>query len=200
MPSVLPPQKSFVATTNMSRQDARRERARPSRGFPPVARQDARVLILGSLPSEASLRAREYYAHPRNAFWKIMRVIAGAGGDYAARCRSLQACGIALWDVLSSSVRPGSLDADIDMASAVPNDFRHFLAGHRHIRLVCFNGRKAQQLFQRRVQSCLPERDLEFALLPSTSPAHASLTFTEKLTIWRGTIAPHLAGEQQTDG
>jgi hypoxanthine-DNA glycosylase len=182
----------------MSKQDARREAAGRAQGFPPIARRDARVLILGSLPSEASLRAREYYAHPRNAFWTIMQVIAGAAGDYAARCQSLQARGIAVWDVLSSSVRPGSLDADIDMTTAVPNDFVRFLAAHEHLRLVCFNGRKAQQVFQRRVQPSLPESNLELALLPSTSPAHASLTFEEKLAAWRGIIEPHLGRGQQT--
>jgi hypoxanthine-DNA glycosylase len=96
-----------------------------------------------------------------------MHVIAGATGDYASRCGSLQERGIAVWDVLSSSVRPGSLDADIDMTAAVPNDFVHFLVGHEHIRLVCFNGRKAQQMFQRWVRSSLPEFGLEFVLLPS---------------------------------
>ncbi len=183
----------------MSKRNERREGAGAVRGFPPIARSDARVLVLGSLPSEASLRAREYYAHPQNAFWKIMHIIAGAEGDYAARCRALQARGIAVWDVLSSSVRPGSLDADIDMSSAMPNDFEHFLAVHGDIRLVCFNGRKAQQMFQRRVQPSLSGLDLEFALLPSTSPAHASLTVAEKLTIWRGIIEPHLGGGQQAD-
>ena len=193
-------QKSFDSTIDMSNGNARIENTGLARGFPPIAHTDARVLILGSLPSQASLKAREYYAHPRNAFWKIMRVIAGAEGGYASRCRSLQARGIALWDVLSSSVRPGSLDADIDLISAVPNDFVHFLAGHGHLRLICFNGRTAQQMFQRRVQPSLPELDLEFALLPSTSPAHASLTVTEKLTIWRGIIEPHLGRGEQSDG
>jgi len=183
----------------MSKPNDRREGGDVARGFPPIARDDARVLVLGSLPSQASLRAREYYAHPRNAFWTIMGVIAGADGDYTARCRALQACGIAVWDVLSSSVRPGSLDADIDMNSAVPNDFGWFLAGHRELRLVCFNGRMAQQVFQRRVRPSVEVSDLQFALLPSTSPAHAALTAAEKLTIWRGAIEPHL-GRQQTDG
>jgi TDG/mug DNA glycosylase family protein len=172
----------------MSKPKARQERDGIAQGFPPIARDDARVLILGSLPSEASLRAREYYAHPQNAFWKIMHVIVGAAGDYAARCQALRDHAIAVWDVLSRSVRPGSLDADIDMKTAVPNDFGHFLAGHEHIHKVCFNGRKAQHMFQRRVQPSLTEFDLEFALLPSTSPAHASMTFTEKLEIWRATI------------
>ena len=181
----------------MSRQDAARTRAAASQGFPPLARKDARVLILGSLPSRASLLAREYYAHPRNAFWRIMREIAGAEGDYAARCRSLQERGIAVWDVLSSSVRPGSLDADIDMTSAVPNDFGRFFSAHRHIRLVCFNGRQAQAMFRRLVQPALSGRPLEFALLPSTSPAHASLTTAEKLESWRGIIEPQLGQDRQ---
>ena len=184
----------------MNKKLARREDAGASYGFPPVAREDARVLILGSLPSEASLAAGEYYAHPRNAFWDIMRVIAGAEGDYAARCQALRARGIAIWDVLSSSVRPGSLDADIDMNTAVPNDFEQFLADHQDIRLLCFNGRKSQQIFQRRVQHILPELEFEFALLPSTSPAHAALTVTQKLATWRGIIEPHLGVAEQSDG
>lgn len=178
----------------MTSQDAGREGIAASQGFPPIARADARVLVLGSLPSRASLRAQEYYAHPRNAFWPIMREIAGAAGGYASRCRSLQDRGIAVWDVLSSSVRPGSLDADIDMSSALPNDFVRFFARHEHVRLVCFNGRKAQQMFERRVRPSLPELDLRFAVLPSTSPAHATLTIAEKLERWRGIIEPVLKG------
>lgn len=165
-----------------------------TKGFPPVAREDARVLVLGSLPSRKSLQAGEYYAHPRNAFWTIMRDIAGASGDYRSRCRALQERGIALWDVLSSSVRPGSLDADIDMTSAVPNDFDRFFADHARLRLVCFNGRKAQAMFRRFVQPALSIEGLEFVLLPSTSPAHASLTVAEKLDTWRGIIEPGLEG------
>ena len=182
----------------MNRPSDRREHIEPSRGFPPIARDDARVLVLGSLPGEASLQAREYYAHPRNAFWKIMQVIAGASGSYTSRCRYLQQNRIAVWDVLSCSVRPGSLDADIDMTSAVPNDFERFFAGHRDIGLVCFNGRKAEQMFARYVQPAQECGEPAFALLPSTSPAHASLTLAEKLEIWRGIIEPELRrGKEQ---
>jgi hypoxanthine-DNA glycosylase len=176
----------------MSRQDRHREDIGLATGFPPIARADARVLVLGSLPSEASLRARQYYAHPQNAFWKIMRAIAGATGDYASRCRALEERRIAVWDVLQSSVRPGSLDADIDMASAVPNDFAGFFAQHEQVRLVCFNGRKAQEMFRRFVQPGLSIPQLGFALLPSTSPAHASLRLAAKLDAWRGIIEPQL--------
>jgi len=181
----------------MSQEDAHREVSGMSTGFPPIARADARVLVLGSLPSEASLRAQQYYAHPRNAFWNIMQVIAGAAGGYASRCRALEQRGIAVWDVLQRSVRPGSLDADVDMASAVPNDFAGFFAGHRQVRLVCFNGRKARAMFRRLVLPGLSLPGVGFALLPSTSPAHASLSFAAKLDTWRGIIEPQLRQGQQ---
>jgi hypoxanthine-DNA glycosylase len=163
-----------------------------STGFPPVAREDARVLILGSLPSQASLSAHEYYAHPQNAFWKIMRELTGAEGDYGARCESLRQAGIALWDVLASSVRPGSMDADIRLESAVANDFQAFFAANAGVRLVCFNGRKSEQMFHKLVGLPGSEFELRFEALPSTSPAYASLSFREKLRIWRGIIEPEL--------
>ena len=176
----------------MQEQDAKGDAAGVSQGFPPIARADARVLILGSLPGEASIRAQEYYAHPRNAFWTLMKSITGADGDYAARCEALKAQGIAVWDVLSSSVRPGSLDADIELATALPNDFERFFAEHKDIRLVCFNGRKAEAMFRRFVRPEFLPETLKTALLPSTSPAHASRTLAEKLETWRGIIEPGL--------
>jgi TDG/mug DNA glycosylase family protein len=163
-----------------------------SAGFPPIARNDARVLILGSLPSQASLAAHEYYAHPQNAFWGIMRELTGAHGDYTSRCDSLRKAGIAVWDVLASSVRPGSMDADIRLDSAVPNDFAAFFSTHPSLRLVCHNGKKSEDMFRKFVR--LPDTiaGLQFESLPSTSPAYASLSFAEKLRIWRGIIEPEL--------
>ena len=148
-----------------------------SAGFPPIARDDARVLILGSLPSQASLAAHEYYAHPQNAFWKIMRELTGADGCYAERCESLRAAGVAVWDVLASSVRPGSMDADIQLGSAVPNDFPTFFAEHAGLRLVCFNGKKAEQVFRHLVQQPDMSAKLRLESLPSTSPAHSPPAF-----------------------
>jgi len=97
------------------------------RSFPPVATSEARVLILGSMPGIASLTAGQYYAHPRNAFWRIMGKLVGAGPEnpYDERLRILKKGGIALWDVLDSCVRPGSLDANI--SNETPNDFAIFL-------------------------------------------------------------------------
>jgi hypoxanthine-DNA glycosylase len=163
-----------------------------STGFPPVERADARVLILGSLPSQASLTAHEYYAHSQNAFWKIMRELTGADGGYAERCESLRASGIAVWDVLASSVRPGSMDADIRLESAVPNDFPAFFAAHAGLRLVCFNGKKSEQMFRRFVRLPAANSGLRFESLPSTSPAYAAKSFEDKLHFWRGIIEPEI--------
>lgn len=158
-------------------------------GFPPIARRDARVLILGSLPGQESLRRQQYYAQPRNAFWPIMGELAGAGPGlpYPQRTRRLAAAGIALWDVCRAAFRAGSLDASIVAASVVPNDVGAFLARHPRIRLVCFNGRTAAALYRRHVVPGLPPRLRAVATLelPSTSPAHAALPFSAKLERWR---------------
>jgi hypoxanthine-DNA glycosylase len=160
-----------------------------SRGFPPIAAPDARVLILGSLPGQASLAAVQYYAQPQNAFWRIMGAMFDAGLDipYAERAERLRASGIALWDVCKAAVRPGSLDAAIDLETVVINDFEHFFREHPRIVHVCVNGGTAQRLYVRRVQPILPEplSSLPLHLLPSTSPAHAALRFAQKLERWR---------------
>lgn len=158
-------------------------------GFPPVARADARVLILGSLPGAVSLARREYYAQPRNAFWPIMAALLGASPElpYAQRLDRLVGSGIALWDVCASGFRPGSLDSAIARDSVVPNDFPRFFAEHRRIALIGFNGGTAAALFERTVVPALPEdvRAIRTARLPSTSPAHAGMPYAEKLRRWR---------------
>jgi hypoxanthine-DNA glycosylase len=159
-----------------------------SRGFPPVARADARSLILGSLPGARSIAEQEYYAHPRNAFWRIMRELFDIDGDYKTRCAQLNANGIALWDVLHSSVRPGSMDADIQIGSAAVNDFAAFFSAHPDIRTVAFNGRKAEQLFARFVEPGIKIVGVRRVALPSTSPAYASMPFSGKLRAWRDAL------------
>lgn len=154
-------------------------------GFAPIARADAKVLVLGTLPSRASLAAGEYYGHPRNAFWLIMRELIGAAGSYESRCRALVENGIAVWDVLQSSVRRGSLDADIRVQTADANDFAEFLRDHRHLQLICFNGRKAHRLFTKFVGQRPALAGFRVEVLPSTSPAYASMPFDAKLARWR---------------
>ncbi len=158
-------------------------------GFPPIEDSRARVLVLGSLPGRKSLEMREYYAQPYNAFWRIMGELFGAGPEleYPARLVRLRAHGIAVWDVLAAGEREGSLDSSIVRASVVVNDFGSFLAQHRDVRLICFNGNTAAGLFKRKVLPGLaPEwAALEQRALPSTSPAYASLRFEQKLAHWR---------------
>jgi hypoxanthine-DNA glycosylase len=160
-------------------------------GFPPVADRRARVLVLGSMPGAASLAANEYYAFRHNQFWRIVGEIAGVPHDapYARRTAALKRCRIALWDVVASCVRPGSLDAAIREDSVRVNDFAAFLAAHPAIRRVCFNGRKAEAAWRRRVAPTLAgTRLLEYRVLPSTSPAHAGMSYRAKLRIWRSAI------------
>ncbi len=158
------------------------------RSFPPLGAAHATRLILGTMPGRASLDAGQYYAHPRNAFWPIIEDLTGleAGSAYAARVRVLEAAGIALWDVLAACFREGSLDSDIDLQSACPNDFAGFLATHPRIELICFNGQPARKLFDRLVLPALPEAWQRIArvTLPSTSPANARLTLADKRHAW----------------
>ena len=171
-----------------------RRSAALSVGFPPVAAADARVLVLGSLPGRMSLEMQQYYAQPHNAFWKIMGRLFGATQDvpYERRLDLLRAHRVALWDVLAAGERAGSLDSAIVHSSAVINEFEGFFATHRGIRLICFNGGKAAELYRRRVLPKLPPgaAALTTERLPSTSPAHASRTFEQKLALWSAALEP----------
>jgi hypoxanthine-DNA glycosylase len=162
------------------------------RSFAPVAAKTARVLILGSMPGVESLRAAQYYAHPRNAFWRIMGDLVGASPDlpYVARTRKLRQAGIALWDVLAACAREGSLDAAIDEHSIIANDLVSFLAQHHFITHVYFNGATAERCFRLHVQPALEAGALKLHRLPSTSPAHAARSYAEKLRAWRVILKP----------
>jgi len=153
--------------------------------FPSIADAGATVLVLGSMPGAESLRAGQYYAHPRNAFWPIMGELFGAGPglDYPERARVLKANGVALWDVLASCVRQGSLDSAI--AEDAANDFAAFFLAHPGIGRVFFNGAMAEKCFHKAVRHVPASRPLRFLRLPSTSPAHASLSYAQKLEAWR---------------
>lgn len=164
----------------------------PDTGFPPIADAHARVLILGSLPGQVSLQRQQYYAHPHNVFWKIMDRLFAAGPElpYAERAERLMQNGIALWDVCAAAQRPGSLDTAIVHASVVPNDFAAFIESHPNIDLIGFNGAKAADLYRRLVLPALPAtgRAIRTETLPSTSPAHAAMTFEDKLARWAAVL------------
>jgi len=139
------------------------------------------------MPGEASLRRKQYYAHPQNQFWTFMEALfeIRRASPYQARVRALKARRIALWDVLQSCVREGSLDASI--GAEVANDFTDFFRTHDAITHVFFNGAKAEACYRRHVG---PQAGatLRFARLPSTSPAHAALSGARKLAAWRAIL------------
>ena len=156
-----------------------------SQGFAPVAHPDARVLILGSMPGVASLEAVEYYAFPRNVFWRIMGDLFAAGPelDYPLRLQKLGENRIALWDVIAACHRPGSLDSAISEHRMATNDFSSFFTRHPQITHVYFNGQKSAGLFKKRVTPHLTG-NYEYCTLPSTSPAHAAKDYAAKLKEW----------------
>jgi hypoxanthine-DNA glycosylase len=154
------------------------------RSFPPVVDADTRLLVLGSLPGEASLAAQRYYAHPRNAFWRLIGEALGedlAALPYEARLAALLRHGVGLWDVNAEAEREGSLDAAI--RKAVANDLARLADSLPRLRAVAFNGAAAAKAGRR----LLAERPgLTLIPLPSSSPANASIPYPVKAEAWAG--------------
>lgn len=155
------------------------------RGFPPVVAADTHTLILGSFPGEASLVATQYYAHPRNQFWRLLGTVLGepqlVERAYEERLRRVLAHGIGVWDVLAACEREGSLDAAIRNAS--PNDFASLRAHAPKLAKVCFNGKTAG-----RFAPVIGAAGYDTLVLPSSSPANAMLSFEQKLVLWRAVV------------
>ena len=157
-------------------------------GFAPIANKSSQVLIVGSMPGKASLRARQYYAHPRNIFWKIIGNLFDfdPAAPYEIRIAKLLGERIALWDVLESCTRKSSLDSDIDDSTIVPNGFTAFFQEHSAIRGVYFNGAKAEDSYRRYVLAGLSANlDILYYRLPSTSPANAAISYQKKFEAWQ---------------
>jgi hypoxanthine-DNA glycosylase len=150
-------------------------------GLAPVIAANTRILILGSFPGAASLAAQQYYAHPRNQLWPILGALTGenlAGLAYAQRLPRLLAHGFGLWDVLEACEREGSLDSSIRNAAA--NDFARLRALCPRLEVVGFNGQAAGRFAPQ-----FAAAGYRTVVLPSTSPAHAALSFDRKLESWR---------------
>lgn len=163
-------------------------------GFEPIADTKAKILILGSMPSEVSLQKQEYYGHERNAFWPIMKSVLNTdtaikNDNYERRKNMLIENNIAVWDVLKSCFREGSLDTAIKMNSIQINDFNCFFLAHPAIKTVLFNGAKTEAIFSRHVVIGRDYADLlEYKRLPSTSPAHAAMTLQQKTEVWKAAV------------
>ena len=152
------------------------------RAFPPVADARTRVLVLGSLPGAASLAAGQYYAHPQNAFWRLIGAVAGrdlAALSYPDRLAALLAARIGLWDVIATAARAGSLDAAIRAPEAA--DLRGLVAALPELRVVAFNGATAARHGRRQLAGATGAALLD---LPSSSPAHAGMAFADKRARW----------------
>ena len=149
--------------------------------FEPLADPKAEVLILGSMPGDRSLQLQQYYAHPQNRFWHLVAELTHTEPptNYEQKKQLLAEHKIALWDVAHQALRPGSLDSA--MSNESPNDIARFLATHPRIRTIGFNGKKAEQLYDRHFER-LPH--LRYVPLPSTSPANASCRFDELCRKW----------------
>lgn len=156
--------------------------------FAAIANPSAQVLILGSMPGERSLTDQQYYAHPQNAFWRIMATITGVAFEqnYKQRIAGIVKANLALWDVIAYCEREGSLDQRIEPTSIVVNDFENFFAQHPQLQAVGLNGSTAYRLFvQHVVKKQLLPANVSYQQLPSTSPAHAQMTLQQKIKIWQ---------------
>jgi hypoxanthine-DNA glycosylase len=158
-----------------------RERARPRvQGFAPVIDGEVRLLVLGSFPSAASLAAHQYYGHPRNQFWRILGEILHEplpGLPYPDRLQRVLAHHVGIWDVYGACRRSGSLDTQIHTPLA--NDLARLPGLAPQLRAVAFNGQAAGR-FRAQIEAL----GYAWAVLPSTSPAHAARGFEEKLAVW----------------
>jgi len=155
-------------------------------GLPPLSNSRARVLLLGSMPGAVSLQQQQYYAHPRNLFWPIMARLAGFNADlpYTEKTQALINRGVALWDVIGNCQRSGSLDSAIRDEQV--NDFAGLFRCHPELAAIGFNGAKAWQSFKRHVLPLqLVPQHIDLIPLPSTSPAHAAMSFSDKLKQWQ---------------
>lgn len=151
--------------------------------FPPVIDNHSCILMLGTMPGEESLRKQQYYGHKSNQFWIIIYKLFGEplSDDYDKRVAFILSKGIALWDVLSSCEREGSLDSKIKNEQA--NDFSTLFSTYPNIRYILFTSKKAEEFYKRYVKCT--ENDRIYLTLPSPSPANAQMTLDRKLELWK---------------
>lgn len=167
-------------------------------GLAPVIAPHTRVLVLGSFPSAASLSQKQYYAHPRNQLWPLLAALwpqqpQPSAQDYPGRCQWLLARGLGLWDVYAACERRGSLDSAIRRSEL--NDFAALAQHCPQIAAFAHNGAESAR-HAPAVQAAWQHTSSAQSVpsshrLPSTSPAHASMSFAAKCDAWRVVMAEH---------
>lgn len=154
--------------------------------FPPIADEHIKILILGSLPGDKSLAESEYYAHPRNRFWKVLAEITSSifPTNYEAKLKMLSENKIGVWDVVQKAQRVGSLDTNI--LDEVPNNLDEFIANHPNLEIIVFNGSKSQKLYDKYFKR---QPNVKYLEMPSTSPANANYTFERLCEKWKEIVS-----------
>jgi TDG/mug DNA glycosylase family protein len=149
--------------------------------FPPIVRPDTRLLVLGSLPGAVSLAKAQYYAHPRNQFWRLIGAVTGrdlVALDYDSRLEALLGARVGLWDTVASATRRGSLDADIRLHA--PSDLAALAGTLPGLRAIAFNGGTSARIGRAQLAGI---EDIDLVDLPSSSPAY-TLAFEKKRDAW----------------
>lgn len=159
--------------------------------FPPIANADTEVLILGTLPGDRSLESGEYFAHPRNRFWKIIAAITDnrLPESYSEKRDLLLRSRIGVWNVLHKAERKGSLDSGIQ--KEVPNDLPAFIAKHKKLKVIGFDGLKAEALFDKYFSR---RNDLTYEYLPGCSPANARFNLQALCEKWAAILVRNESG------
>lgn len=174
------------ATKTGSKNEIKKWISKPSThtktSFDPISNSDTTVLILGTMPGDKSLEFGEYYGYSRNRFWKIISTITSntLPLTYADKKELLIKSKIGVWDVAHKANRKGSLDSAIK--DEEPNDLEGFIASHKNLKVIGFNGSKSEALFDKYFDR---KSDLKYISLPSTSPANTGIDFDNICKLWR---------------
>lgn len=149
--------------------------------FPPIENESTKILILGTMPGDFSLKMKEYYAHPRNKFWKIISTVLNEElpVTYSEKIALLLKSKIGLWDVLLSASRKGSLDNAI--MNEEPNDLEDFISKHSRLKVIGFNGTKSEKYYDKYFKRI---EGIKYLSLPSSSPANTRKNFEEICKEW----------------
>jgi hypoxanthine-DNA glycosylase len=150
--------------------------------FDPISNADTAVLILGTMPGDKSLKLGEYYGHPRNRFWKIISAITNTElpQTYTDKKALLLKTSLGIWDVAHKANRKGSLDSAIE--DDEPNDLENFIVQHKRLKVIAFNGKKSEALYDKYFER---KTGIRYVSLPSTSPANASIDFESLCNKWK---------------
>jgi hypoxanthine-DNA glycosylase len=155
------------------------------KSFEPISDENTVILILGSMPGDKSLELGQYYGHPRNRFWEIISKLTNNDllSDYKVKKEILLKSKIGLWDVVNNASRNGSLDSAIE--NEIPNNIDKFISEHRNLKTICFNGKKAESLYDKYF---IRKPEIKYISLPSTSPANAGMNFDRLFQKWKQII------------